>query len=252
MVTERVVMERDGRSTRWAEHRQKRRRTLVDASLQAIRLRGAGVGMDEIAAVAGTSKTAFYRHFADRSGLHAAITARVLTQILHDVTTAVAKLPSNSVTGQPAPRAMVHVAITAYLTLVEKDPEVYRFVVTSPSGERSVAPAADSAMVLADAVAVPIGELLAQKLAALGGDPGPAPVWASGVVGMVQAAADAWLRSEPRRSRVELAELLTNLAWSGLSPGFEASAPALTRPPRDEPARNEPARNASAQHRQGA
>ena len=50
----------DGRSTRWDQHRAARRRELVDATLRAIRQHGAGVGMDDIAAVAGTSKTVVY------------------------------------------------------------------------------------------------------------------------------------------------------------------------------------------------
>ena len=57
---------RDRRDSRWDEHRKARRRELVDAALTAVGRHGAGVGMDEIAATAGTSKTAVYRHFADR------------------------------------------------------------------------------------------------------------------------------------------------------------------------------------------
>ena len=47
----------DGRSTRWDQHRATRRRELVEATLRAIRRHGAGVGMDEHAAMAGTSNT---------------------------------------------------------------------------------------------------------------------------------------------------------------------------------------------------
>ena len=58
----------DGRSTRWDQHRAARRRELVEATLRAIREHGAAVGMDDIAAEAGTSKTVVYRHFTDRQG----------------------------------------------------------------------------------------------------------------------------------------------------------------------------------------
>ncbi len=67
----------DGRTTRWAEHNAQRRRELVEATLRAIRRRGHGIGMDELAAEAGTSKTVFYRHFGDRAGLYAAMTPRM-------------------------------------------------------------------------------------------------------------------------------------------------------------------------------
>src|SRR5690242_11750349 len=75
----------DGRSTRWDEHRATRRRELVEASLRAIRQHGAAVGMDEIAAVAGTSKTVVYRHFTDRQGLYAAVCESVDALILRDL-----------------------------------------------------------------------------------------------------------------------------------------------------------------------
>src|SRR3954467_11735136 len=63
---------RDRRDSRWDEHRRARRRALVDAALAAVSRHGAGVGMDEIAVAAGTSKAAVYRHFADRGELHTA------------------------------------------------------------------------------------------------------------------------------------------------------------------------------------
>ncbi len=75
----------DGRSTRWDQHRATRRRELVEATLRAIRKHGAGVGMDDIAAVAGTSKTVIYRHFSDRQGLYAAVCESVDALILHNL-----------------------------------------------------------------------------------------------------------------------------------------------------------------------
>ena len=62
-----VTQPRDRRDSRWDEHRRARREQLVQATLAAVGRHGAGVGMDEIAAEAGTSKTVVYRHFADRT-----------------------------------------------------------------------------------------------------------------------------------------------------------------------------------------
>ena len=75
----------DGRSARWAEHREARRRQLVESTIRTIRERGAAVGMDEFAAAAGTSKTVFYRHFTDRAGLYRAVAAHVDDLILRDI-----------------------------------------------------------------------------------------------------------------------------------------------------------------------
>jgi hypothetical protein len=51
---------------------------------------------------------------------------------------------------------------------------------------------------------------------------------ASGMQGLVQVAARRWLRSSPRQvTREEAADLVTSLAWRGIS-GFP-----LTHPPQD-------------------
>src|SRR6476660_5825115 len=123
----------DGRNTRWNQHRAIRRRELVDATLRAIRQHGAGVGMDDIAAVAGTSKTVIYRHFADRQGLYAAVCESVDALILRDLGQAMGADSGHGVDLASAarhPKELIEGAIDAYLKLVEKDPEVYRFVVT--------------------------------------------------------------------------------------------------------------------------
>src|SRR3954453_11191771 len=97
-----VTATRDRRDSRWDEHRATRRRQLVDATLAAVGKHGAGVGMEEIAAEAGTSKTVVYRHFADRAELHVAVCNRVAAQLLPKLRGAI---ESNS-----SPRAMVAAA----------------------------------------------------------------------------------------------------------------------------------------------
>jgi AcrR family transcriptional regulator len=200
----------DGRSRRWDEHRATRRHELVDATLRAIRDHGAGVGMDDIAAVAGTSKTVFYRHFGDRAGLYAAVAERVDGTILRDVTAAAE--------GEAAGRSVIDAAIDAYLRLVEDEPEIYRFVVTAPILD---APSAgDPSGPVSAHVAERIETMLAAALGSDAGGPPRSRVWAHGVVGMVRAAADDWLGrggAASGTSRAELVELLTDLAWSGLS-----------------------------------
>src|SRR5688572_14912533 len=80
-MTERV----DGRDARWTQHRAQRRRELVQSTLRAIRRQGPAVGMDEIAAEAGTSKTVIYRHFGGRTGLYLAVVEAVDEVILQDL-----------------------------------------------------------------------------------------------------------------------------------------------------------------------
>ena len=204
----------DGRSTRWDEHRTSRRRELVEATLRAIREHGAGVGMDDIAAAAGTSKTVFYRHFTDRAGLYAAVSASVDARILRDLGAALGEGSPDLAGVDESPRAVIAAAIESYLALVERDPEVYRFVVNaplldSPSG-------GDPALAVTSHIADQMTELIGTALTSVGRDASAAPVWGVGVVGMVRAAADQWL-ADPTLLRAELTGHLTDLAWGGLS-----------------------------------
>ena len=202
---------RDRRDSRWDEHRRARREQLVDATLAAVGRHGAGVGMEEIAAEAGTSKTVVYRHFADRNQLHLAVCARVAAQLTRKLREAMGSSSD--------PRQMVAAAVDTYLAFLEADPEVYRFVVTH-------APAADEGgggggkdpiSSLSDLVGDEVGTLVAGFLARAGQDTAAAAPWGHGVIGLVRAAADWWLRADRPVPRPQLAAQLTDLAWVGLS-----------------------------------
>ncbi len=209
---------RDRRASRWDAHRATRRAELVDAAILAIREHGAGVGMDEVAARAGTSKTVVYRHFGDRTELYVAVCARVAEVLIGQITAAVG--------GAPSPHAQAVAGIEAYLTLVESDREVYRFVVHRPLVPVPAAdPVADLVSVIGDHAAA----VIAAQLRRSGHDAAAAVPWGHGVVGMVRAATDNWLASggrdgEPAMSRADLARHITDLAWAGLS-GVVADPP---------------------------
>lgn len=219
----------DGRSSRWDKHRAKRRTELVEATLRAIRSRGASVGMDDIAALAGTSKTVYYRHFTDRAGLYGAVAERVNAIILRDITRAVGDLSvfttprddSASGAADSSPRDLLAAAVDSYLALVEHDPEVYRFIVAAPlvpPSERTET--IDLASTVNQAMALQIGGLIAAALATAGRSIEPAATWGHAVVGMVRAAGDEWLRTgaaDSGTSRETLKEHLTELIWGGLS-----------------------------------
>ena len=224
----------DGRSTRWDGHRAKRRRELIEATLRAIRKHGASVGMEDIAAMAGTSKTVFYRHFHDRAGLYRAVSERVDANIMRDVTKAVGTDPVSFAAldpedpDSPSPRALIASAVDGYLRLVEEEPEIYRFIVSAPlvpPGERVDA---DPAAGVSAQIASQISALIAASLEALGRDPSPATTWGNAVVGMVRATGDQWLRAgaaSSGTSRERLREDLTELIWGGMSSAWIEEPP---------------------------
>jgi len=195
---------RDRRSTRWDEHRRVRREQLVQATLTAVGKHGAGVGMDEIAAEAGTSKTVVYRHFTDRNELYVAVCTRVAEQLTRKLREAIGS--------SDHPREMVAAAVETYLHFLEADPEVYRFVVSHqlPAGGD------DPLTSLSDLVGDELGRLVAAALRRAGQDTAAAVAWGHSVIGGVRAAADWWLRADRPMPRTQLAASLTDLAWAGL------------------------------------
>ena len=196
---------RDRRDSRWDEHRRARREQLVDAAVAAVGRHGAGVGMEEIAAEAGTSKTVVYRHFADRGELHLAVCHRVAGQLLPKL--------REAMESSDEPRAMVAAAIETYLAFLEADPALYRFVVHGADRPTDGDPIDSLGRLVAEQAA----GLVRETLEAAGRDEAAGEPWGHGLVGMVRAAADWWLSAESPMLRSELAAHLTDLAWAGLS-----------------------------------
>lgn len=212
----------DGRDARWAAHRITRRQELVEHALRAIRHHGAGVGMDEIAAQAGTSKTVIYRHFGDRAGLYAAVGEAVHAYILSDLTTAL-QLSDATDLG----RLTTDLA-SAYLALVERDPEIYRFVMSPPIETGTpVDPAAGLPTLIGDrietAIAAHLGDSVQDRIRAA--------TWGHGLVGFIRAAADRWMATDPRPPADEIVNHITALFVPALTAGLShAPRPQESRP----------------------
>ena len=197
---------RDRRDSRWDSHREQRRAELVTAAVEAIRAHGAGVGMDDVAAAAGTSKTVVYRHFQDRTGLYVAVCEAVAATLVTRIRAAVDA--AREETGSP--HAMVAAGIDAYLWLIENDREVYRFVVHRPLLDAGTTdPVTDLTTVIGDHVAAVVDEAVRQ--------PSAARTWGHAIVGLVKGAADDWLARPDGTTRAELTARLTDLAWTGLA-----------------------------------
>lgn len=207
----------DGRTTRWEEHNSQRRRGLVESTLRTIRARGAGVGLDDIAADAGTSKTVLYRHFRDRNGLYAAVVESVHDHIVgHTV-----GLVDASEGVDPA--ALVRSLTDAYLRLVERDPEIYQFVVTRPSGAD---PLHDPVTGVTGRLGEQLADLFRGWLRANGLDPRPANTWGHGAVGFIWAIADKWITTGKQRPRPDIVEFVGRL----FDPAFAHQVSGAGRP----------------------
>ncbi len=207
-----TVLKPEGRDTRWAEHRITRRHELIEAALRAIHRHGAGVGMNEIAAVAGTTKSVLYRYFDDRSALHDAVAEQVEQNILGRVTAAVAESLNNEhpVSGLE----VIETIIDVYLEMIESEPEIYRFVSTTSSARHTSDPHGPGSWSA-------VGRLQQIWVSLVPGLPADvAHVWGAAYIGMVRAAADDWLErgASSSTSRAELTALLADLVWTGMGP----------------------------------
>jgi AcrR family transcriptional regulator len=204
----------DGRDTRWIEHRATRRRQLVEDTLRAIRKHGAGVGMDDIATQAGTSKTVIYRHFADRAGLYAAVVAHVHDFIHHGLEAALQLTDASDLA------VLGHDLADAYLALVERDPEVYRFVLNPPTADAAarVDPYGGLPEIMGDHVRAAIAE----HLEANGQDSSCAATWGHGLVGFVRAAADHWVADSQAKPRAHVVAEIDAFFTPALASGLAA------------------------------
>lgn len=197
----------DGRAARWEQHNEERRQELVHEALRAIRIHGPGVGMDEIAAQAKTSKTVLYRHFGTKNGLHQAIVEATHAFIFD-------RLPLGDVESLE-PRELIHELADAYLGLVERDPHIYAFVITRPGGED-----ADEHPVLG--ITARIGNEVSRAMAAWlrrnALDEQSANTWGHGVVGFVYAVADRWILTQHTRPRAEVVRFIDAMFAATFTP----------------------------------
>ncbi|MCU1351837.1 MAG: TetR family transcriptional regulator [Acidimicrobiales bacterium] len=187
-----------------AARRAERRAGLLEAAIDVVRRDGAGVSMEAMATAAGVTKPILYRHFGDRDGLITAMAAEFVQGLTERLSTTL------GAASLVEPREALHAGIEAYVSFIDSDTELYRFLVQQDNrrGGQTVAALADE---LARRVAVVVGEMLT----ATGRDSGPAEAWAYGIVGMVHMAGDWWLERQTM-TRTRLVEELTRLLWSGL------------------------------------
>ncbi|GAB2812383.1 TetR family transcriptional regulator [Streptomyces sp. NPDC054796] len=190
---------------------ERRRRELLEAADRVVLRDGPGASMNAIAAEAGITKPILYRHFGDKGGLYRALAVRH-TDALLDALRAALDAPRER-------RERVEATLDTYLAAIEARPQVYRFLMHPAEDgapvERSFDVGQHSAPLLRR-----LGEELA-KVIAERVDLGPggeelARVWGHGIVGMMHAAGDWWLRERPC-SRAQLVRHLADLLWGRLA-----------------------------------
>lgn len=176
------------------------------AAVEAVRLAGPDFAVDDVARSAQVSKTVIYRYFTDKDELVDAVLERISTVIL------LPRLLGEIGIEHADDRTALRAVITAFVALIEDEPELYRFAYAHAgrSGRADLVAATEHE------IAEALGAVMSARLADAGRPTDAARTWAYGVVGMVQLAAHWWStdRSVPGP---ELVEQLTALADGGLA-----------------------------------
>ena len=192
----------DGRASRWAQHRVERREELIDAAVAAVKRYGSEAGMDQIAAVARTSKPVIYRYFADKNDLYRAVGERVIAQVVQVL---------RHVPPESDPKTLLRASIDAYLQLLEENPQLFRFITQNRVLNQGEPTAAEFSRPVADILTAALGE----QLRAIGLDPAGALPWGEAAVGFIRAASLWWLDNPATMTRAQLREYLAALLWGG-------------------------------------
>jgi AcrR family transcriptional regulator len=188
-----------------AQALERKRQRLLEAAIGVVRREGPAVSMREIAHEAGVTKPIIYRAFGDREGLTRALADRFADELAGSLQRAIEQAPND--------RARVAGAIDAYLSFIEREPAIIRFLINRSLETVEETGVAMSGFVrrVGALVTQAIGEALrTQRL-----DASPAEPWAFAIVGAVHMAGDWWLerRTMPRE---RLVEYLTLLVWDGM------------------------------------
>ena len=186
---------------RTSDPRAARREALLDAADRIVQRDGPAATMATIAGEAGITKPILYRHFGDKGGLYAALADRYTGALLEHLQAALEAGENR--------RDRVERTVGAYLASIERDPQVYRFLLHSAEG----APALSQVRSFTRRLSALLADGIVAELAV---PPTRAAAWAHGIVGMVQSAGDWWLEGRSGRdavSREQLVHELTDLLF---------------------------------------
>src|SRR5206468_5002044 len=193
------------RRLRWTEHRAQRRTAFVAAGVEAIDRYGPGASAEQIAEVAGVSRTVLYRYFRDREDLRQAIADHIVRAVVDSV------LPKLQLSPESTPRDVITAAIGVIVGWLDEHPNLYHFLRSRRTGA-----SLDSVEgTLADNVAA----LLKSMMMIFGIDSEQAEPGAYGIVGFVESAGSWWLQN-----RTMSRERFTSVASAGVWHLLEGTA----------------------------
>ena len=191
------------RSARLPRH--ERRRQLLDAALEVFVSQGYhAAAMDEIAERAGVSKPVLYQHFPSKLELYLALLDQSVDELLETVRDALRSTDDN--------RQRVAATFSAYFEYVESEGQAFRLVFESDlSNEAAVRERLERGQ---QECAEMISQMVRQDA---GLDEDEAHLLSVGMVGLAQVTARYWLSTRDHIPREAAEQLVSRLAWRGIS-----------------------------------
>ncbi|MFC3351122.1 TetR/AcrR family transcriptional regulator [Streptomyces echinoruber] len=187
--------------------RRARRNQLLGAAQEVFVAQGYhAAAMDDIAERAGVSKPVLYQHFPGKLDLYLALLDQHCESLIQAVRNALASTTDN--------KQRVRATMDAYFAYVEDDGGAFRLVFESDlTNEPAVRERVDR---VTNECAEAICEVIAEDT---GLSRAESMLLASGLGGLAQVVARAWLNSDRSVPRDQAVQLLTSLAWRGIA-GF--------------------------------
>ncbi len=185
--------------------RSDRRTQLLQAARGAFVEQGYhAAAMDDIADRAGVSKPVLYQHFPSKLELYLALLGESADELVRLVDGALHNTPDND--------ERVRRAVGAYFSFVADNGQAYRLIFESDlRGQIRVEQIVDRAT---DACIAAITDTITTDT---GVDQERARLLAAALVGLSQVSARYWLTQSPGVPRDEAIEMLSTLAWRGIS-----------------------------------
>ncbi|CAM3927246.1 TetR family transcriptional regulator [Helcobacillus massiliensis] len=166
----------DGRSTRWARHREQRRSELLAVARTEIHRQGPSLTMEDIAVASGTSKSIVYRYFKDKAELQRALGVQILNEMVQQLTRVLRATNDEHPSAETSIRAMT----TSFVHTAATSRNLYEFVVQPSAGLNHFLTS--------------VGRLVAASLPQ-SIDAQARTLWASGAVSFVQGVTSQWIRA---------------------------------------------------------
>lgn len=185
-----------------------RRAGLLEAADRVVQREGSAASMNLIAAEAGITKPILYRHFGDKSGLYRALAARHIDELLGRLREALLTRGGLA--------ARTRATVEAYLTAIEQNPQIYRFLIQRAAVEEPDVRGEVEGFVRRFGDELAAGIRAEPSLSGI--DELRATVWAHAIAGMVQGTGDWWL-DHPEVPRATVVDELSALLIAGFDLG---------------------------------